>query len=88
MTQLDKSKNEIAKATVDELYPLIPDSPTSMYKHRECTWERPMNLILANGYGKWQHPEEAVHEIDCGSDYYARYQCKACGHKWESELPE
>lgn len=69
-------------------YPLIPDGPESRYSHRECTWEKPMNLLLKNGHGKWQHPENAVHETDWDSDYSIQYKCDACGHKWETEMPE
>ena len=48
-----------------------------------CTPENPMPKGAS---GRWEHTN--AHEIDCGSDYYARYKCDDCGHEWTEELPE
>jgi len=49
---------------------------------RLCYPERPMPKGAA---GRWEHT--SAREIG-DSDYSAHYECKDCGHRWSSELPE
>lgn len=80
MKQLQKARGEIALNRIDETHP-------NEKGHRECTWKNPMPLS-AKGIGRWQHPEDAVHETDYDGDYYIEYKCDACGHTWKSEMPD
>ncbi len=80
MKQLQKARSEIALNRIDETHPNIKG-------HRECTRNNPMPLSAAR-MGRWQHPENAVHETDYDSDYYIEYKCDVCGYKWKSEMPD
>ena len=85
MEQLKKARDEVALNRIDESHPLI-DSTHGQY--RVCSVGNPMPIKAANIGCRWEHPEDSVHEVECGSDYYARYRCDNCGYEWKSELPE
>lgn len=52
-------------------------------ERQTCT---PNNPMPKGALGRWEHTN--AHEIECGSDYCARYKCDDCGHEWTEELPE
>ena len=81
MADVQKARKEIAIANIDVDYPKLLNGA------RECTKNKPMNLLLANE-GRWVHPEDMVHETEYESDYSIEYKCHCCGHVFRCEMPE